>query len=154
MRNLKRTNIAPLVIILASIVSVFIFSRTLTYMILVQKSLPSFLFVDLGFFRLHHFVYGNVLITITSFLAIGLGIRKHKNWFALFYGIGLGLVLDEFLLWMGDVNQLISIVLFIPHSATVITIVSFIIASIIMIRLYKIYEVKPIHNRHSFKLTK
>ena len=133
MRNLKRTSIAPLVIILLSIVSIFVISRTLTYMILVQKSLPSYLFLDFGFFRLHHFVYGNVLITITSFLAIGLGIRNHKNWFALFYGIGLGLVLDEFLLWMGDTNQLTSIVLFIPHSATIIAIVSLLIASIIMI---------------------
>ena len=154
MRNLKRTSIAPLVIILLSIVSIFVISRTLTYMILVQKSLPSYLFLDFGFFRLHHFVYGNVLITITSFLAIGLGIRNHKNWFALFYGIGLGLVLDEFLLWMGDTNQLTSIVLFIPHSATIIAIVSLLIASIIMIRLYKIHELKPVHNRHSFKLIK
>lgn len=154
MRNLKRTNIAPLVIILASIISVFAISRTLTYMILVQKSLPQSLFLDFGFFRLHHFVYGNILITITSFLAIGLGINKHKNWFALFYGIGLGLVLDEFLLWMGDTNQLTNIVLFIPHSATVIAIISLFIASVIMVRLYKIHELKPIHNRHSFKLIK
>ena len=154
MKLLKRTSIAPLVIILVSIISVFAISRSLTYMILVQKSLPSFLFIDFGFFRLHHFVYGNILITITSFLAIGLGIRKHKNLFALFYGIGLGLVLDEFLLWMGDINQLTNIVLFIPHSATVIAIVSLIIATIIMIRLYKIHELKPIHNRHSFKLVK
>lgn len=143
MQSLKKSNIAPLVIILLSIISVFLISRTLTYMILVQKSLPSYLFLDFGFFRLHHFVYGNILITITSFLAIGLGIRKHKNWFALFYGIGLGLVLDEFLLWMGDTKQLTSIVLFIPHSATIIAIVSIFIASIIVIRLYEL--------RHVFK---
>jgi hypothetical protein len=154
MKKLKRSNIAPLVIILISIISVFFVSRTLTYMILVQKSLPSYLFLDLGFFRLHHFVYGNILITITSFLAIGLGIRKHKNLFALFYGIGLGLVLDEFLLWMGDTKQLTSIVLFIPHSVTVIAAVSLLIASIIMIRLYEIHKIRPIHNRYSFKITK
>lgn len=140
MQSLKKSSIAPLVIILLSIISVFIISRTITYMILVQKSLPMYLFLDFGFFRLHHFVYGNILITITSFLAIGLGIRKHKNWFALFYGIGLGLVLDEFLLWMGDVSELNNIVLFIPHSATVIAIVSLFIASIIMIRLYKLHN--------------
>ena len=138
MENLKRSNIAPLVIILASIISVFAISRFIAFSIMEWKILPKFLFAAFGDFRLHHFVYGNVLITITSFLAIGLGIRKHKNWFALFYGIGLGLVLDEFLLWMGDTNQLTSIVLFIPHSATVISIVSIIIASIIMIRLYEL----------------
>ena len=81
--------------------------------------MPQFLFSAIGEFRLHHFVYGNILITITSFLAIGLGIRKHKNWFALFYGVGLGLVLDEFLLWMGDVGQLTSNVLWIPYSGTI-----------------------------------
>ncbi len=140
MRKLKRSSIAPLVIILVSIISVFLISRTITYLIIVTKTLPSYLFIDLGFFRLHHFVYGNILITITSFLAIGLGIKRHKNWFALFYGIGLGLVLDEFLLWMGDTKQLTSIVLFIPHSATVIAIVSLIIASIIMVRLYKLHH--------------
>lgn len=151
MQSLKRSNIAPLVIILLSIVSVFIISRTLTYLILINKSLPSYLFLDFGFFRLHHFVYGNILITITSFLAIGLGIRNHKNWFALFYGIGIGLVLDEFLLWVGDVNQLTSNVMWIPYSGIIIAAVALLISTIIMIRLYNI---KPIHNKHSFKLIK
>lgn len=71
-------------------------------------------------------------------MAIGLGIRKHKNWFALFYGIGLGLVLDEFLLWVGDVKQLTSNVLWVPYSFTIIAFVLLLISSIIMIRLYNI----------------
>lgn len=151
MQSLKRSNIAPLVIILASIISVFVISRFITFSIMEWKILPPFLFAALGEFRLHHFVYGNILITITSFLAIGLGIRRHKNWFALFYGIGLGLVLDEFLLWMGDVKQLTSNVLWIPYSGAVIAGVTLLIATIIMIR---VYQIKPIHNRHSFKLIK
>jgi len=151
MQSLKRSNIAPLVIILLSIISVFIVSRIITFSIIEWKILPPFLFVALGEFRLHHFVYGNILITITSFLAIGLGIRRHKNWFALFYGIGLGLVLDEFLLWVGDVEQLTSNVLWIPYSGVIVATVTIFIASIIMIRLYNL---KPIHNRHSFKLIK
>lgn len=154
MRSLKRSSIAPLIIILISIVTVFLISRLITFSVLEWKILPKSLFAILGDFRLHHFVYGNILITITSFMAIGLGIRKHKNWFALFYGIGLGLVLDEFLLWIGDVEQLTSNVLWIPHSFTAIATVSLIITSIIMVRLYKINEIKPIHNRHSFKLIK
>lgn len=151
MQSLKKSNIAPLVIILLSIVSVFIISRFIAFSVLEWKILPKFLFAVLGDFRLHHFVYGNILITITSFLAIGLGIRKHKNWFALFYGVGLGLVLDEFLLWVGDVEQLNSNVLWIPYSGTIVSIVAIIISTIIMIRLYNL---KPIHNRHSFKLIK
>lgn len=133
----RRTpNIIPLEIILISIIATTLFSRTLTYFILVEKTLPVWLFAQIGDFRLHHFVYGNILILITSFLAIGLGIRRHKNWFALFYGIGLGLVLDEFLLWIGDTTQLNNNVLFIPYSLAVTSLVVLIIASIIMYRLY------------------
>ena len=151
MKSLRRSNIAPLVIILASIVLVFVISRLITFSIMEWKVLPKFLFAAFGDFRLHHFVYGNILITITSFLAIGLGIRKHKNWFALFYGIGLGLVLDEFLLWIGDVEQLTSNVLWIPYSGVIIATVALLISTIIMFRLY---QIKPIHNRHTFKLVK
>ncbi len=151
MQSLKKSSIAPLVIILASIVIVFVISRALTYLVLIEKSLPAYLFINLGYFRLHHFVYGNILITITSFLAIGLGIRNHKNLFALFYGIGLGLVLDEFLLWVGDVNQLTSNVMWIPYSGMAVAAVSLFIATIIMFRLYNL---KPIDHKHSFKLVK
>jgi hypothetical protein len=136
MQSLKRSNIAPLVIILTSIVLVFIISRLIVFSIMEWKILPPFLFAAFGEFRLHHFVYGNVLITITSFMAIGLGIRNHKNWFALFYGIGLGLVLDEFLLWIGDVEQLTSNVLWIPYSGIIVAVVALVISTIIMFRLY------------------
>lgn len=129
-------NVVPLILILISIIGVTISSRTITYLVLVKNILPHWLFAQFGSFRLHHFVYGNILILITSFFAIGLGIRKHKNWFAVFYGIGVGLVLDEFLLWMGDVKQLTSNVMFIPHSITIVSISAIIIASVIMYRLY------------------
>lgn len=138
MKSLKRSNITPLVIILFSILVVFVISRLITFSVMEWKILPKFLFAVVGEYRLHHFVYGNIIIVVTSFLAIGLGIRKHKNLFALFYGIGLGLVLDEFLLWIGDVRQLTSNVLWIPHSTTVIAWVSSLIATIIMIRLYEL----------------
>jgi len=141
MRKLEKSSIAPLVIILLSIIVVFLISRIGSFLVL-SGILPWYLFANINGFRLHHYVYGNVIITITSFIAIGLGIRKHKNWFALFYGIGLGLVLDEFLLWIGDIERMNAYELFIPHSLTVITIVSLIIASIIMIRLYKIQSPK------------
>ena len=144
MRKIKVSEfliVIALVIILLSIIVVFLISRIGSFLVL-SGILPWYLFANINGFRLHHYVYGNVIITITSFIAIGLGIRKHKNWFALFYGIGLGLVLDEFLLWIGDIERMNAYELFIPHSLTVITIVSLIIASIIMIRLYKIQSPK------------
>ncbi len=136
-RKIKSLYIYPLVIILVSVLSVFLISRLVAYLILIRQALPGYLFVSINNFRLHHFVYGNILIVITSFLAIGLGIGKHRKLFALFYGIGLGLVLDEFLLWMGNVGQLTNSVMWIPYSATAVAVVSLVIASLILIRLYR-----------------
>ncbi len=133
----SKPDVTPLLIILMSVILVFLFSRLIAYLV-INGLLPQALFVDVGGFRLHHFVYGNIIIITTSFLAIGLGLRKHKNLFALCYGIGLGLVLDEFLLWMGDVNELTRKTVWIPYSLTVIAVVSLVITSIIMIDLYKI----------------
>lgn len=133
-----RRNLIPLLIILNSVVLIFALSRTLTYLIMETNHLPDYLFAQIGNFRLHHFVYGNIIIVITSFLAIGLGINKHRNLFAVFYGIGLGLILDEFLLWVGNVNELTRNTLWIPHSLTAVSTVSLIIATIIMVDLYKL----------------
>ena len=130
-------DIAPLIIILTGIIGVTIVSRIATYLVLVKKVFPLWVFLQFGDYRLHHFVYGNILILITSFFAIGLGIKKHKYWFATFYGIGLGLILDEFFLWVGDVAQLTANVLWIPYSTTVVALAVLIITSIIMIRLYR-----------------
>lgn len=140
MKKLPDSTIDSLVIILLSILGVFAFYRITNYLLLVEEVIPRFFYVSLNGFRLHHFVYGNVLIILTSFAAIGLGIQKYKRLFALFYGIGLGMVLDEFLLWIGDVNQLQSEVLWIPHSLTAVAVVSFLIATIIMFRLYKLHR--------------
>jgi hypothetical protein len=135
-------NIIPLVLILISIIVVFTISRIVAYSILVWHILPTSFLININGYRLHHFVYGNIIITVTSFLAIGLGIRKHKNLFAIFYGIGLGLVLDEFLLWMGNVYLLTdkNHIIWIPHSGTVVAVVSLIIATIIMVKLYELHK--------------
>jgi hypothetical protein len=140
MKKLPDSTVDSLIIILFSILGVFIFFRLTNYLLLVEQVIPRFFYADINGFRLHHFVYGNILITITSFAAIGLGIQKHKRLFALFYGIGLGMVLDEFLLWIGDIEQLQSEVWWIPHSLTAVATVTFVIASIIMIRLYKLHK--------------
>ena len=125
-------NVHHLEIILGSIIGTTIVSRLITYFVLVRKTLPSGLFVNFGEFRLHHFVYGNILLVTTSFLVIGLGVKKNTNLLALLYGIGLGLVLDEFLLWIGDTKLLSSYVLFVPYSIPVISIVCVVIISLIL----------------------
>lgn len=129
------SNTLALIIILNAVGFTFLVSRIVAYLI-ISGFLPIFLFASFNGFRLHHFVYGNIIITITSFLAIGLGIKKHRNLFALFYGIGLGMVLDEFMLWVGDIKQLTSNVLWIPYSLMAIASVAIILATIIMYKLY------------------
>lgn len=125
--------IQPLPIILLSILIVFGLARLLSYLVIIKGFLPNSIFLTIDGFRLHHFVYGNILITLTSFIAIGLRTKVNPNWLALFYGIGLGLVLDEFPLWMGDVKQLNSNVVIIPIAPTVILITILIIFFLIIL---------------------
>jgi hypothetical protein len=73
-------------------------------------------------------VYGNVLIGVTSFISIALNCKVNRNWLAIFYGIGLGLVLDEFPLWMGDLSQLNAYVVIIPYSLQIVAVVCAILA--------------------------
>jgi hypothetical protein len=130
---MRNKNTQPIAIIFLSVLFVFLISRLIAYLVIDTHTLPDSLFVTVGGYRLHHFVYGNILILITSFLAIGLRAKINRNWLALFYGIGLGLVLDEFPLWMGDVNQLQSKVVLIPYATTaVIVILTILLISLIV----------------------
>lgn len=110
----------------------FIINRSVAYLALEKHVLPLSVFLNVNGFRLHHFVYGNILILITSFLAIGLSTKVNRSWLALFYGLGLGLVLDEFPLWMGDVHQLQSYVVIIPYAPTAILTISLIIVFLLV----------------------
>jgi len=123
---------SPLPIILASILIVFGISRLIAYLIITKGFLSHSLFITIDGFRLHHFVYGNILIVLTGFIAIGLKVKVNPNWLALFYGIGLGLVLDEFPLWMGNINQLNSNIVFIPLAPLIILFVSLVILFLII----------------------
>jgi hypothetical protein len=131
------SDIIPLILIILGVVGVTIVSRLVTYLILVKKSLPFWLFAQIGGYRLHHFVYGNILILVTGFFAIGLGTKKYHYLFAALYGIGVGLVLDEFLPWVGDVKQLSNNVLFIPDSLKAVFVAFIVTATIIAYRLHK-----------------
>lgn len=56
--------------------------------------------------RPHHFVYGNFLIVSASFAVIGLHADPTHIAVLLAYGVGLGLVLDEFPHWIGNTKEL------------------------------------------------
>jgi hypothetical protein len=62
----------------------------------------------------------NILILLTSFAVIGLGYRPNILIYFL-YGIGLGLVLDEFPHWMGNIKELNRNVFIIPGGLIAVT---------------------------------
>lgn len=94
----------PLLIIFCSILVTFLLSRLIAYAVLVWRILPERILSNGR--RLHHFVYGNILIVFTSFAVIGLGANPTSIVALIAYGVGLGLILDEFPHWLGDVKEL------------------------------------------------
>lgn len=89
--------------------------------------------------RVHHFVYGNVLILITSFLVIGLGVDATSIFIAIAYGIGLGLILDEFPHWLGNVKELTRNVPIIPGALPAIIVAEVIIVLVIILKALEIF---------------
>lgn len=130
MNNKRKT----LWIILSGILGVFVVARFISYLMLETQILPKWLSPTVGEFRLHHFVYGNILLLVTSFLVIALDAKKYRNWIAGFYGIGLGLVFDEFPLWMGYIPQLTANVVFIPVAPIVVLAATGVILTLIFLR--------------------
>ena len=123
-----------LLIIFASILIVFAISRLVTFMVLKWKVLPKNTLSNGR--RVHHFVYGNALILATSFLIIGLGVDATNVFIAIFYGIGIGLILDEFPHWMGNVKELTRNVPIVPGAIPAIIIAEAIILFVIVLRLF------------------
>ena len=88
--------------------------------------------------RVHHFVYGNILILLASFLVIGLGVDATSIFIAIAYGVGIGLVLDEFPHWLGNVKELTRNVPIIPGAIPVIILAELILLLIILLKAFAI----------------
>lgn len=50
--------------------------------------------------HIHHLVPGILLLLVTGYLAIALDVRSDRRLVAIGYGVGAGLTLDEFALWL------------------------------------------------------
>lgn len=50
--------------------------------------------------HLHHLVPGIILLLLSGFFGIGFPDLPHRDVFAIFFGIGAALTLDEFALWL------------------------------------------------------
>lgn len=123
-------------IIFFSILIVFVISRLITFMVLKWKVLPKNTLSNGR--RVHHFVYGNILILLASFLVIGLGVDATSIFIAIAYGVGIGLVLDEFPHWLGNVKELTRNVPIIPGAIPVIILAELILLLIILLKAFAI----------------
>jgi len=93
-----------LLIIFFCILGVFLVSRFIALASLKWKILPVKILSNGK--RYHHFVWGNLLIVAAAFMAFGAGLSHDNIYLVTMFGIGLGLVLDEFPHWTGDVKEL------------------------------------------------
>jgi len=50
--------------------------------------------------HLHHLVPGIFLLLISGYIGIAVAPTEHRSWWAVLFGIGAGLTLDEFALWL------------------------------------------------------
>jgi hypothetical protein len=49
--------------------------------------------------RIHHYVYGILILTAAGYLALIFKSARATTWIALLYGLGVGLTFDEFGMW-------------------------------------------------------
>jgi hypothetical protein len=92
-------------IVLFAFISTFLLARFVVYLIFNEILTPTlFNYVSLRgeVIHIHHLSYGIVLMSIISFLSIALPhiYQKRPHTFSYLYGLSLGLIVDEFALWL------------------------------------------------------
>jgi hypothetical protein len=80
-------------------IGTFVFLRALTFGIRFHL-LPVGNIVTSGGLHIHHFVWGIVILLIVGFLGITLWSERLHPWLGAIFGIGAGLVIDEYALWL------------------------------------------------------
>ena len=61
---------------------------------------PVFRNVQAGDVHIHHMVPGMILVLVSGYLGLAMGMRRPTRLLAVLFGIGAALVLDEFALWL------------------------------------------------------
>src|SRR5438128_2123405 len=79
--------------ILVSFIFTFSTSRLLVY------TLPEF-YLNIRHVHIHHFAYGILMLAVIGILALNDLHKKYPRLFGFLYGIGLGLSMDEFGMWI------------------------------------------------------
>ncbi len=113
---------SQLLILFATIIATVVAMRIFISMILVWHILPPKLLSNINGILPHHFVWGNCIIVATAVMVVGLGVNPASTGIAVLLGFGLGLVLDEFPLWVGNVGELSRNVAIIPGAIPAVVI--------------------------------
>lgn len=134
----------PATVVLLSFLIVVLLARFISYLVIQTNDLPEWLFVTVYGFRLHHFVYGNAILGWLGFAKFVLELKIPKRITALIYGIGLGLVIDEFSLWSGGLTYLL------PNNVYVINTVNLGAVIVVALAIFLVIYMK--HRRRQKKL--
>ncbi|MEI7689453.1 MAG: hypothetical protein WCI79_00610 [Candidatus Saccharibacteria bacterium] len=121
-----------LLVIFLCVLGVFLISRFIALGSLKWKILPVKILSNGK--RYHHFVWGNFLIVGAAFMVFGLGLDVNNIYLVVIFGIGLGLVLDEFPHWTGDVKELTRNIPIIPGAVPVVAAVELFILILLALK--------------------
>lgn len=85
--------------ILLAFVITFAGSRAIGYLITLGV-IPEIYWQPSPGLHVHHFTYGVFILFLTGYLALVTKSARAKFWLALLHGLGLGLAMDEFGMWL------------------------------------------------------
>lgn len=85
--------------ILFAFVLTFIGSRLIGYLITYNIIPHLYLELEPGL-QVHHYTYGIFILFAAGYLALAVRRARAKFWIALLHGLGLGLAMDEFGMWL------------------------------------------------------
>ena len=132
----KRKSIAILVSFLITIAV----SRTVVFFIENKIASTIFKYNIIADYHIHHFTYGIVILVIVGFIALFIPNRLERTWIYVMYGLGIGLIFDEFGVWLKldpDYHQIASI-------AAVISISVFLIFSAFVEHEYRKFKARKL----------
>ena len=85
--------------VLVAFLAMFVFLRSLTFLIRAQL-VPIQNVVTSSGLHIHHFVWGILILLLVGFFALVLDQARWHPWLAIPFGFAAALVLDEFALWL------------------------------------------------------
>lgn len=86
--------------ILISFLLTFALSRVTVFLIENNVHFPFLGYDIIDGYHIHHFTYGILIMVTVGFMALFFPDRRKRTWLFALYGIGMGLIFDEFGIWL------------------------------------------------------